>query len=490
MKNTSGKKQLSVMMILTVITQFIAIYKSTLTAANFGAGTELDAYNFANNLATFFLTFISTGITTVVIPAYIKKTDRKAIDTFITIIFSFVISLLFVMYIFRNTIVRILTDRDEIFYSYFSEFFLIIIFIQLIPAFLAVTTAYFQCINKFNIPKVVLLISNIVVVLALMQMKQFTISSYLWILLFGVLIQFLIDMFLALRNGFRFRPTLNIHNKEFVNIFNVFLPTVFSSGLYKVQSLIDSLLTSNIGVGQLTILTYSNTIVGMVNNMLINNLCVYAYPKIVAKTNSKKESQSVLWNYIIAFHCVLCLLIAGFVAAGREFISILYEHGKFTSDAANSVFICMCIYIWGQQNNIIRDLLYRYFYAHQDTKSTFKNSFLASLVNIIFSIILVKYIGVYGIVLGTVIAGLYSLISVLIKFKNKFGINVSKRNIVIELGKNEVSLLISVFISLFVKNIFGVKLNFIGLFVGGISSAVSFVICLFILRSKVFKIRI
>ena len=485
MKKENGKKQLSYMMIITFITQFLAIYKSTITAANFGAGTELDAYNFSNNLATFLLTFVSTGITTVVIPAYIKKTDNKAINTFITVIFSVVTSLMAFMYLFRMPLVHLLTNREEQFYGFVNEYFLLTIFIQLIPSFLGVTTAYFQCENKYNLPKIILLISNIVVVAILVSLKTFTINTYLWILLLGAVIQFVFDVLLAVRSGFRFKPQFDIKNKEFQNVFAVFIPTVFSSGLYKVQSLIDSLLTSNIGTGQLTILTYSNTIVGMVNNLLINNLCVYAYPKIVKAP--EKQEQDVLWKYIVYFHGIICLLIVGFFAAGREFIGLLYEHGKFTPEAADAVFVCMCIYIFGQQNNIIRDLLYRFFYGHGDTKSTFKNSFMASVVNIVVSIILVIPLGVYGIVLGTVIAGIYSLLSILLKFKKSFEFKFNKAFVCSELFKNEVALVVTVLAIFVIKRVASIEAYIIGLLLYGAISVVVFLFVLLITRSTLIK---
>ena len=485
MKNENGKKQLSLMMIITFITQFLAIYKSTITAANFGAGTELDAYNFSNNLATFLLTFVATGITTVVIPAYIKKTDSKAVNTFITAIFSTVMLLMAIMYLLRMPLVHLLTNREEQFYGFVNEFFLLTIFIQLLPAFLGVTTAYFQCENKYNVPKIILLISNIVVVAILVILKSFNLNTYLWILLLGAVIQFVFDILIAVKSGFRFKPEFEIKNEEFQKLFKIFIPTVFSSGLYKVQSLIDSLLTSNIGVGQLTILTYSNTIVGMVNNMLINNLCVYAYPKIV-KASEEKE-QDVLWKYIVYFHGVICLLIVGFFAAGREFIGLLYEHGKFTPQAADAVFVCMCIYIFGQQNNIIRDLIYRFFYGHGDTKNTFKNSFMASVVNIVVSIILVIPMGVYGIVLGTVIAGLFSLISILIRYRKSFEFKFNKKLVCSELVKNEVALVLGAIAVFAIKKVAGIDSYIIGLFLYGAISVVVFFFVLLVTKSVIIK---
>jgi putative peptidoglycan lipid II flippase len=76
--------QLLLMILLTGFSQIIALYKSSYTATRFGASTQMDAYNFATNIASFLFLFITSGITTVVIPAYIKKESAKVINTFIT----------------------------------------------------------------------------------------------------------------------------------------------------------------------------------------------------------------------------------------------------------------------------------------------------------------------------------------------------------------------------------------------------------------------
>lgn len=96
--------------------------------------------------------------------------------------------------------------------------------------------------------------------------------------------------------------------------------------------------------------------------MIIGNLITYVYPQIVkSMTQEKRESQEILWKYANAFHVVLCLVIAGFINVGREFIGMLYDHGEFSSQAADEVYLGMCIYVFAQQNNIVRDIIYRYF---------------------------------------------------------------------------------------------------------------------------------
>ena len=115
--------QVFLMLLITVLTQFVSIYKSAIIASNFGVGTELDAYNFSNNLTLFFLSFIFSGITTILIPAYLQEKSREAIDTFLTVVFSVTFLMLAITFIFRDGITILLTDRDSVFRHYVSHYF-------------------------------------------------------------------------------------------------------------------------------------------------------------------------------------------------------------------------------------------------------------------------------------------------------------------------------------------------------------------------------
>lgn len=484
-KSMTAAKELSGMMIITIITQLISVYKSALIAANFGACVELDAYNFANNLSTFFLTFVSTGITTVVIPAYVKKMDRKAVDSFLTVVFGVTAILLCGTYLLRGQLVDWLTSRDSTFRMYVCTTMMLTIWIQALPAILGVTTAYYQCIGKFNLPKIILLFSNIGTTVALVILKDFDLYQYLYILLAGAIFQFIVDLICAIYLGFRFKLELDVKNPVYKSLMMIFLPTLFSSGIYKINTMIDSLISSNLGTGQLTILSYANTIVGMVNTLIIGNLITYVYPKIVESVSMQgHKSQKTLWKYAIVFHMAVCLIVVGFICVGREFIGILYEHGEFSTSAANAVYLCMGIYMIAQQNNIVRDIIYRYFFAYGNTKVTVKNGVVTSIVNIISSIVLAYFIGVYGIILGTYVAGLVSLICIIIRMKKTYGFAINMKDVLKKFGKTESVVILTIIIVMTIKYIMPNFSYVISFFIYGIISVLIYGVGILVFHKK------
>lgn len=486
---TSSAIQLSLMILVTTLTQVVAIYKSALIAESFGADTELDAYNFANNIISFVLTFASSGIMTVIIPAYVKRIERKAIDTFITITFSLAAFLIASIFIFRIPLVNLLTNRADGFTVYVSNVMLSVIFIQLLPALLCITTAYYQSVNRFTLPKVILLISNLIVVFLLLYKKNFSIYEYLNILLAGTMIQFILDISFVLYYGFRWKPSFYIHNVEYKKMWLTFIPMIFSVGIYKISTLIDSLLTTNLGEGQLTILSYSQNIVSMVSILIIGNLTAFFYPKLITSLeHGTKEGKALLGEYAVIFHAVVCIMIAGFASAGHEFVSLLYGRGKFTADAVDMLYICMTIYVFAQQNNVLRDIIYRYFFASGDTRTTVKNGILVSCLNIVFSVIFSQLFGFYGIVIGSTIASTISLLGIYVKFRIKFGNIVNQKTYYQELAKNEIALLLSVSLVFGIKSLIHISSTVVSLFIFGIVSVIAYSIILVLLKTKIFSV--
>jgi len=481
--------QLISMIVITLASQLLALYKSRFTAMNFGATNYMDAYNFSLSIATFLFAFVTTGITTVIIPAYVKKCDKSVVNSFITIIYSIVYILSFLIIVFRRPISIILTDRDSNFIDIVSEFLIYVFLIQGITSFLAVTTAYYQCINRFNTPKIILFFINLFITIILISGIINDFNQYILLLLLGSVLNLIIDLSIVIKFGFRYRPEFKWKNKELKKLLIIFLPTVFSSGVYQLCSLVDTTLATNLGEGMSTILGYSSQILSMINTVIIGNLSVYIYPKIVKYVENKMNTKC-FWDYSILFHCCVLLIVTGYFIIGLEGISFIFGGGKFLEKDVYLLYICSGIYIYGQQFNIIRDLVYRYFYANSETKTTFTNSLIASFSNIVISILLISFLGIIGIVIGTVLSSLISLIMIIIRFYNRFGFDINFKPILFEWFKNNVVMILTIIIVTFIKSKFIISNGIAIIMVYGLLTIVVFTCLLKIFRSKIWSIRI
>lgn len=431
------------MIVITGITQIFTLMKTSMVAGQFGTSMQMDAYNFANSIVSFIFGFIASAASTVIIPGYIKEKDRKGIDAFITLMYTVMAFILTVMIVFRFQFIGLFTNKGEEFLNITCSVLWILLLANMIYSVTSITTAYFQCIGKYNIPKILNLLTQVFIVAALCIFRDLTILQYTLILAAGLLVNFAIDILIAVRCGWRYRPRFAFGDPQARSMFRLFLPIILSTGVYKLSLLIDSTIAARLDTGQLSTLGYATQIVNMVNTILLGNLTIYCYPKIVKRIKEKKP-QSLFWEQTSFFHLVVCLMVAGFVTVGHEGIALLFERGQFSSVATDTVYTCSIIYLIGQPITMVRDLMYRYFYAVGDTATPATNSVLVSAVNIAVSLILVQFIGLYGIILGTVTASIVSLIRMLWKFHKKIGFDVSKRKLLISFGTNLLIALVTI----------------------------------------------
>lgn len=475
LKEYRNSFSLILMIIITGITQILTLMKSSLVAGIFGTGIEIDAYNLANSIVSFLFGFIAAGISTVIIPNYVKNTNRKNVDTFITALYGLIAFIVFILIVFRYQIIGVFSNRDELFVNICCNTLIILLLANYLLAISDVTVAYFQCKGKYNLPKIVSLIAQLIVVVILIFYPNLTISQYTYIIAIGLFINFLLDTIFAFKEGWRVYPSLALFSPGTKKLFGIFLPIVFSTGIYKLSLMIDSTIAARLQTGQITILSYASQISSIINTILIGNLLTYYYPKIVEKVDTS-DGQKSFWNQVILFHLIVCLVIAGFTTVGHETVELLFRHGTFSEDAAKFVYIGALIYVVGQQTDVVRDLIYRFFYAKGNTTVAAKNGVIISVVNITVSIILVYFIGFFGIFFGTIIASLISLIVMFFKFNAYFEFIISIKSIAKALLKNNLVVIITITIIVFLKKLIVFNSLLLQIFIYGILTV--FVFCI------------
>lgn len=482
-------KQLNTMVLLTIIIQAFILVKSAIVASYFGVSAELDAFNLANRISTFIYSFIGAGISTVIIPYLRDKINKNGINIFISVIYSAGFLLLILMVIFGEELIIIAGGSNN---NHFIELAAnILIFTALtgfINSLIQLAKGVLEFNDKFNIQKLLVLITNIILVMMLLVGDN-NIYYYTIVGLFTAILNLVFHGFILKKTSFRYSINYDLGNQSFKEMMTLFFPTMLSTGVYQISLLIDTLIAARLPIGSISILNYANTVISMINLLLLGNITSFIYPKLVKKNNNQ-ERQASLIDYILLVNVLMCLLILLFYSGGREGISILFERGEFTSENTTIIFIIALILTLSLPTNAIRDLLYRYFYMNKDTFTPFTNSIMISIINIVISVILSIYIGLHGVVIGTVLASYFSLFFICIRFKKKFQIYFNKRTFLVENGKIIVITGLSVIASMIFKNLTNIENTLTGLITDTVFSLIIFIVLLKLFKSKVFKIKL
>ncbi|MEC6747653.1 lipid II flippase MurJ [Marinilactibacillus sp. XAAS-LB27] len=488
--NLKVANQLSMMIVITIVIQIFLLVKNSILAANFGVGVEIDSFNFTTNLSNFVFSFIGAGISTVVIPYLKDSKDRKSINIFITIVFLIAIILATIIIMFRREVVLLLGGDSSVkFIEISSNLLFITIGIGLLSSFNTLSTSLLEFNEFFVRQKIVNLIATVISVTVLLLLTDFTIYVYAILIALIATINLVFNLIYLKNTDFKYKISFNINDETFKNMIFLMGPVLFSTGLYQFTVLIDTLIAARLDTGSISILNYSNTIVAMFNMLILTNLTTYFYPKLV-KADSKLESQNKLSDYLIIINTLLFFFVTVFFLLGREGIELLYQRGNFTDKDTQIVFIGALIYMLQLPVNGTRDLLYKYFYIEKNTKAPFVNSIIVSILNLVISLVLVSVLGLYGVILGTVLAGYISLFTITNKFNKLFGILFSLKIFSREIFKIIISSLVSFIIVYIMKVNIVLTSPVISIIVYGTFTLVTYAILLKILKSKIFSIKI
>lgn len=477
------------MVILTIIIQFFTLIKGAIIASYFGVSLELDAFNLANRISTFVYSFIGAGVSTVIIPYLKDKVNKKGINIFISVIYSVGCILLVLMILFREEIIIFSGGTsNNYFITIASNILIFTALTGLINAIVQLVKGILEFNDKFNIQKLIILFSNIVLVVMLLFGNN-NIYYYAFVVLFAAVLSLVFHVAFIRNTQFSFSLNYDFKNQNFKEMMVLFFPIMLSTSVYQISLLIDTLIAARLPVGSISILNYANTVISMINLLLLGNITSFVYPKLVKKS-SHEEQQTGLVNYILLVNVLMCLLILLFYSSGKEGVSILFERGSFTSNDTYVVFIVALILAISLPTNAIRDLLYRYFYMNKDTFTPFTNSIIISVLNIIISLILSSLIGLYGVAIGTVLASFLSLFFISIRFGKKFEIIFNKKSFFVENGKIVLITIVSVVVLKLIKSIIIIDNTLIALLVYSILAVALFAFLLFVSKSKVFKLEL
>jgi putative peptidoglycan lipid II flippase len=122
---------------------------------------------------------------------------------------------------------------------------------------------------------------------------------------------------------------------------------------------------------------------------------------------------------LMAFVLVPCMV--GLILLRYPIIGLVLQHGKFSAkDTARTawalLFLMLGLYAYAG-----RDTLTRVFYAHQDTRTPVKISVATVAVNVGLSYLLMQFLGVGGLTLGTTLALTMNFLVLLHLLRRKLG---------------------------------------------------------------------
>lgn len=425
-KNIAGS--ISLVMIIMIFSRLLSLVSVQIYMAFYGASDPyLNIYSYAVSVPNIIFTCFGTALSTVVIPIYAGYTANKKhnlaktfADNLITITFVFTAALVLVGVAISPLLPRLTELRD---YDFAAKALMIMMPVMLFYGLNYIFQGMLQSNGKYSWPAFVSVPSSLVVIAYVFLLgDRYGITGLLIATFMGLSLQAIILIPPLIKTGYRYRFSFDLHNEDFTKALKMTFPVLLGVSAYQINMFYNVTMIANYE-GMVTLLTYVQNITLYMVLAFIYSITAVIYPKLTksAATGNMEEYKDTLRRVCGTVIFLLVPITFGFISIRGPLLDLITKWGKITENEITAAAGLLFMYSIGIIGIGLKEILDRAFYSLKETKVSAINGFIIMTVNIVLSLILMRYMGAYGIPLAYSIASLSGCVILLYWLKRRIG---------------------------------------------------------------------
>ena len=310
----------------------------------------------------------------------------------------------------------------------------------------ALTMGALNTRGVFFIPALAPATLNIVVIISVLTLSmQFTnpIIAVAIGVTSGGLVQFLIQMPSFFKQGYRM---FTVHGSRFTvhdfwhpglkRIGLLIIPSTAGLAVAQINIFISTILASYLAEGSITYLYYSMRLIQFPIGIFGVAMGMAVLPAL-SEHSVKGEMEKVKEDFSFALRLLFFITVPamiGLIALNVPIVSTLFQRGKFEYAATIGTSDALMFYSLGIWAIVGVRVIAATFYSMQDTRTPVKVAALAMIINVIFSLLLMKPMKHNGLAFANAIASGCNFILLFYFLRKKLG-GVGTKRIVSSFGK-------------------------------------------------------
>ena len=401
----------------------LGFLRQAFIADAFGASASTDVYFIANdfmvNMSGAFTTALSTALIAVYIDVAARNGKQKAghmVSRTLTVYLMVSASVAIILSLFAQPLGRLLMPVNNDAQLAQLVFYLRMFSVALVfSAIQAIYAAVLNANERFVHSKFYGLIFNPLAIAAVLflgpylEIRALIVAYYVANVLQTMLLHF------SCRRTFSFRPVLRKTDDDLSQIWKLALPILISNVVVQLNGVIDKAICSLLGTGITSIYTYAHTLEQFVTGTFTATITMVLFPRI-ANTVSTGEEEQVrkLLDRAVKFLLVVLIPVALIsVLCTKGIVALVYERGAFTKADTAATALALIGFAVGFPLVAVRELLIRVHVAYQQAKTAMTINILAVVLNVMLSLTLSRWIGIFGVTIATSLSALLSTILLL-----------------------------------------------------------------------------
>jgi putative peptidoglycan lipid II flippase len=432
----------NILMLTTIASRILGYLRDVLIFAKFGQNNLTDAYNAAFSIPDFlYMILVGGALSSAFIPVFSSYLARNQEDEgwkVLSIIFNWIMLLLacgvIIGITFAPQLVELLVPGFDEGTKQMTVNLTRIMFFQVIFMCLSgISTGILQSYKNFTAPAVGSVLYNLGIILGGVLLSApiehyfpgYGIAGFSVGVVLGAMLNFLVQFIAILRLGVHYTFSFNLKHPGVHELLVLIVPVFIGLGASQFNLFVNQNLASGLSEGLVSALRAAQRLMQLPITLFGITVGIAFFPTMtqLAARNEIDEFKSTLMMGLRSVIFVTIPASVGLAALAEPVIRFMYEFksGAFTSDDTKNTAYALIFYTIGVSAYSAIHTLSRAFYALKNTRTPVAVAVLSIVVNVILSIVLVRFMAQGGLALAYSIAGIFNMIVLIVLLNMSVG---------------------------------------------------------------------
>lgn len=258
--------------------------------------------------------------------------------------------------------------------------------------------------------------------------------------LVGGLGQLLIQWRPLLREGYRYRPSLDVRDPSLGHVLLLMGPGTIGMAATQINVFVNTQFASNEGTGAISWLDYAFRVMYLPIGLFGVSIAAASTPAL-SRLAAQENTAAMRSTVASAIGLMLALNIPatlGLIALAAPIIALIFERGQFTAADTAATARALQFYSLGLVGYSIVRIVSPAFYALHRSRIPVFASIASVVANVLLNIYLVRVMGFAGLALGTSIAAILNAVVQLVMLRRELG-GIEGRRVTVSLAKSTIA---------------------------------------------------
>jgi putative peptidoglycan lipid II flippase len=412
-------KSIGVISFLTAVSRVLGLARDSLQLAIFGSGWVMSAFTTANIAPNLFRRLLAEGsMTAAFVPTLQEELHaggRPGTFGLLSKVASWLLvitgSLAALAMLFFSQSRVLFPGHDDKWYLAADLTVLLFPYLALI-SLSAAFSATLNVLEHFFEPALSPIWLNLSVIAALglagLGFSRNPLQEIHWLCagwLLGGFLQMAVPGGVLLRQGWRPRFDLGL-SPRVREIAGLMTPGILGTAIYQINFAVSRLLAFSLDDRSATYLYAINRLMELPIGVFAVAVSTVIYP-LIAGHAVRRDFGAMGGDFLKGIRLILVINIpaaVGLALLANPIVSLIFRHGQVTALDATNMGLLLSIMAFGLPFFSVVSLMVRAFYAVKDTRTPVRVAMVDFVINIGVSLVLIRYLGVVGIVLASTTA--------------------------------------------------------------------------------------